>query len=218
MRATVCRAGTWLTIGLLAFATAGIADASAAAKKCGGLEVTRQGTSGDDVIEGTGGRDVVWAGAGDDHVDTLGGGDVICAGRGRDVVLAGMSDDKVWGGAGNDRITAGRGHDFVAGEDGADRIEGGDQSDEVHGHAGPDFIDIGPSYNARGSGDVGYGGLGRDKLKATGDELYTRATRLFGNAGDDTLLGEFDGHVLDGGEGNDACSPEATRRNCEREP
>lgn len=195
-----------------------LAPAEAAAKKCHGHEVTKMGTSGDDVIEGGRGRDVVWAGAGDDHVDTLSNDDVICAGRGRDVVLAGMQDDKIWGGPGNDRITAGRGHDFVYGEDGADRIEGGDQSDEVHGHAGPDVIDIGNSITARGAGDVGYGGLGKDRLKATGDQNYHLRTKLYGNAGDDTLLGEFEGHVLDGGPGTDACSPEAKRRDCEREP
>lgn len=210
-------AGAALALGTCV-AAAGVAEVSAAAKRCHGEAVTKQGTSGDDVIEGSSGRDVVWAGAGDDHIDTLGGDDVVCAGKGRDVVLAGMSDDQIWGGPGNDDITAGRGHDFVYGEDGADRILGGDQSDEVHGHAGPDRIDVGNSATARGDGDVGYGGLGRDRLKATGDEYYTLPTNLYGNAGDDTLLGEFDGHVLNGGPGTDECSPEATRRECEREP
>lgn len=204
---------TLVTAALLAPAQVG-----AGARKCDGKTVTKRGTDGDDRIEGSDGRDVIWTGPGDDHVDTLGGDDVICAGRGHDVVLAGLGNDRIWGAGGNDDLTAGRGHDFVDGGDGADHIEAGDQSDEVHGHGGPDFIDIGNSVTARGDGDVGYGGLGRDRLKATGDETYTLSTKLFGNAGDDTLLGEFKGHVLDGGPGTDACSPEATRRDCEREP
>lgn len=193
-------------------------QAAGAAKTCHGRKVTHEGTSGDDVIKGTERDDVVWAGDGDDQIDTLFGDDVICAGRGRDVILAGMADDRIWAGAGNDRITAGRGHDFVHAEDGADRVDGGDQSDEIHGHGGPDVVDVGSSVTARGNGDKGYGGLGRDRLVASGDKNYHLATRLFGNKGDDTLIGEQEGHVLDGGPGRDACSPEAKRRDCERRP
>lgn len=207
-----------LAAAALMAGTIGAPEASGAAKKCHGRGVTKSGTAGDDVIKGTEGDDVIWAGAGDDEVDTLYGDDIICAGRGRDVVLAGMADDRIWGGAGNDRITAGRGYDLVYGEDGADRILGGDQSDELHGHAGPDHIDAGSSITARGDGDKVYGGLGRDRLKAYGEENYGGFIELFGNKGDDTLLGETKGHVLDGGPGSDACSPEAERRNCEREP
>lgn len=209
---------TILSVAALLCAAALIPGTAAAAKTCHGRKVTKQGTSGDDVIKGTQRADVVWAGAGDDEIDTLSGDDVICAGRGRDVVLAGMADDRIWAGTGNDRVTAGRGYDFVHGEDGADRILGGDQSDEIHGHAGPDFLHAGNSITSRNDGDKAYGGLGRDRLKATGDEYDTFPTELYGNKGDDTLLGEIEGHVLDGGPGTDACSPEGTRRNCEREP
>jgi Ca2+-binding RTX toxin-like protein len=202
---------------LVAGASLAPADVYAAAKKCGGYAVTHEGTAGDDVIEGTDGRDVVWAGAGDDDIDTLFGDDVICAGKGRDLVLAGMDRDHIWAGPGNDRITAGRGYDLVYGEDGADRILGGDQPDELHGHAGPDYVDAGSSTTGRGEGDFAYGGIGRDRLKAYGADEGS-PINLFGNKGDDTLFGEGKHHVLDGGPGTDACSPEATRTNCEREP
>jgi 2',3'-cyclic-nucleotide 2'-phosphodiesterase/3'-nucleotidase/5'-nucleotidase len=216
MRGIRHRKSAWVLAALLA--SSGSAPlAEAAGKKCNGQDVTEQGTSGDDVITGTDGKDVIWAGAGDDEIDTLFGDDVICAGKGRDTVFAGMKDDRIWAGPGNHRITAGRGYDLVYGEDGADRILGGDQPDELHGHAGPDFVDAGSSTTGRGEGDFAYGGLGRDRLKAYGADEGS-PIHLFGNKGDDTLLGEGEHHVLDGGPGTDACSPEAQRRNCERDP
>lgn len=190
---------------------------AAAARKCGGRTVTHEGTAGDDTIDGTSGRDVVLAGDGDDTIDTLGGEDVICAGRGEDVVKAGMQADTIWGGGGKDRITAGRGDDVVYGEDGADRILAGDQSDEVNGNAGPDYIDMGSGVTSR-RGDNGYGGLGRDTLKTYDYHVAASPIHLYGNKGDDRLIGDEPEHNLDGGPGTDTCSKGTTRKNCERTP
>lgn len=210
-------AKTWIAVAVIATAALlGTGAVSAAGKKCGGLDVTHQGTSGDDVITGTDGPDVVWAGAGNDEIDTGLDEDVVCAGSGRDRVNTGGQGDRVWAGAGNDSVTAFSGDDLVYGEDGADRILGGDQTDELHGHAGPDYINAGDSRTGRGEGDFAYGGLGRDRMKAFGSD--DGAITLYGNKGDDTLFGEGKHHVLDGGPGTDACSPEGRRRNCERKP
>jgi Ca2+-binding RTX toxin-like protein len=179
--------------------------------------VTHEGTAGDDDITGTDGRDVVWAGDGDDTIDTLTGDDVVCAGRGQDDVKTRGQVDTIWGGAGRDRIAAGSGDDTIYGEDGADRIFAGDQSDVANGNAGPDFIDMGGGHTSR-RGDDGYGGLGRDTLKTYGYDEGSTPIHLYGNKGDDTLLGEQAEHNLDGGPGTDTCSKKATRKNCERTP
>lgn len=211
--------------GIRALAVAGVlaavllpaAPGDAGGRRCDGRAVTHSGTSGNDNIEGTRGNDVIWAGDGDDKISTLLGEDVICAGRGNDFVGAGLSDDTIWGGGGRDRIKAGRGDDTVYGEDGADRILAGDQSDVINGNAGPDYIDMGYGPTSR-EGDEGFGGLGRDTLKTFGGvEAGHPPIRLFGNKGDDTLLGDDPAHRLDGGPGTDTCSPKTTRRNCERE-
>lgn len=188
-----------------------------AARKCGGHTVTHEGTAGDDTINGSSKRDVVWAGAGDDTIDTLSGEDFICAGAGQDVVKAGMQADEIWGGGGKDRITAGRGNDVVYGEDGADRILAGDQTDEVNGNAGPDYIDMGSGVTSR-SGDNGYGGLGRDTLKTYDYHVASQPINLYGNKGDDRLIGDEPEHRLDGGPGTDTCSKGTTRKSCERTP
>lgn len=206
--------GVWGVAGLLAVLCAP-AGLTAPGDRCDGERVTHKGTAGDDVIEGTNDRDVVWTGDGDDTIDTLAGEDVICAGDGNDVVRAGMQADRIWAGRGHDRITAGRGDDVVYGDHGADRIYAGDQSDEVNGNAGPDFIDMGSGVTSR-RGDDGYGGLGRDTLKTYDYHVAAQPIHLYGNKGDDRLIGDEPEHRLDGGPGTDRCSRDATRTNCER--
>ncbi|MBY5935089.1 ExeM/NucH family extracellular endonuclease [Tateyamaria omphalii] len=60
------------------------------------------GSSQDDTLSGTDGRDYIFAFGGNDH---------IASGRGNDWIFAGFGDDVIDGGAGNDRIFGGLGFD-----------------------------------------------------------------------------------------------------------
>jgi Ca2+-binding RTX toxin-like protein len=74
---------------------------------------TVNGTSGDDVLHGTPGRDVICGRRGDDRLFGAGGRDLIRGARGADVIF---------GGTGRDRLTGGSGDDIVVGEGGQDRL------------------------------------------------------------------------------------------------
>ena len=122
------------------------------------------GTDSDDVIRGTGGRDVVLAGAGNDEVDGGGGSDIICAGPGDDVVQGG--DGTARGGPGNDQVTGwghaygGEGSDTLVGDVHNDNLVGGDGDDSLDGGAGHDNLVGGPGD------DTIDGGSGSDFIAA----------------------------------------------------
>jgi Ca2+-binding RTX toxin-like protein len=73
---------------------------------------------GNDIINGNGGDDIIFGGAG---VDVLSGGigdDIIFNGAGTDTVTGGDGDDVIWGGAGTDTLSGNAGNDtfgFIAG-------------------------------------------------------------------------------------------------------
>ena len=96
---------------------------------CLGLAPTKVGTSGDDVINGTPGRDVIIGIGGHDTINGDDGDDVICGGDGGDTITAGKGADLVDGGAGNDSIF---------GSDGDDTLDGGAQNDSIRGDGGAD--------------------------------------------------------------------------------
>lgn len=84
-------------------------------------------------------RDVVYAGAGDDHIDGGYGNDELRGGEGHDLMLGGFGVDMLVGGEGNDTATGsalsdlvfgGSGEDFVNGGWGHDRLNGGDDGDQ----------------------------------------------------------------------------------------
>ena len=79
--------------------------ASAAPSQCQGETVTISGTSGDDKIIGTEGRDVIHAGGGNDAVRGRDGNDVLCGGGGNDNIFGDDDDDLLSGGAGVERAT-----------------------------------------------------------------------------------------------------------------
>ncbi len=110
---------------------------------CGGAAATivavagvpTRGTSGDDVIVGSGGGDRIKGG---------GGNDSVCAGGGRDRVSGGGGDDSVRGGGGRDRLKGGGGNDALKGGPGGDRIKGGGGNDALKGGPGGDRLSGGP--------------------------------------------------------------------------
>ena len=138
--------------GVVAASVAAVPTASAAAPTCRGEVATIVGTSGDDTLTGTRGRDVIVGLAGSDTLAGLGGSDLICGNQGADTLR---------GGAGSDVLVPGRGGDLVrghAGDDllylrhtaGADRVHGGAGDDEVFDvltRSEDQLVDGGPGRN-----------------------------------------------------------------------
>ena len=120
--------------------TAGV-TAAGSAPICFGEVVTRQGTTGDDVVEGTPKSDVIATHAGNDRVTGLEKDDIVCAGRGDDTVNGGPEDDILIGGKGNDDLNGGTGNDRLFGgslgsaasNSGADDCRGGSGDDKTKG-------------------------------------------------------------------------------------
>jgi hypothetical protein len=115
--------------------------------KCAGETATIVGTTGADVLRGTGRRDVI---------ASLGGNDRIRGGRGNDLICAGSGRDRVAAGSGGDRVLGGSGPDRLSGNSGNDRLSGGTGRDTLIGGSGRDRLSGGPSR------DLCRGGLGRD--------------------------------------------------------
>ena len=81
--------------------------------KCGGLNATKQGTAGANVLVGTGGRDVIAGLGGNDTIRGLAGNDVLCGGGGRDRLIGGGGRDRLLGQAGRDTCKGGPKRDIA---------------------------------------------------------------------------------------------------------
>jgi len=81
--------------------------------KCGGLNATKQGTAGANVLVGTGGRDVMAGLGGRDTIRGLDGTDVLCGGGGRDRLIGGGGRDRLLGQAGRDTCKGGPKRDIA---------------------------------------------------------------------------------------------------------
>ncbi len=183
---------------------------------CFGEPATLVGTPGADVVEGTGGRDVIVTGKGFDEVHGRGGNDRICTGRG---------GDQLYGEGGRDRLAAGPDgkrvdddvitSDLLVGGPGDDLLNGGPglrddspgRGDTVVYRGSPRAVHldldsgvaaVGPSHDRLVSIEDAVGSAQADIL--TGDE---RENDLTGGRGADMLrgMGRFD--RLIGGAGAD---------------
>jgi hypothetical protein len=101
---------------------------------CRGLSPTRVGTPGNDVINGTPGRDIIVAVGGNDTIKGSDGDDVICGGDGADTIDGDNGADAADGGAGPDSIF---------GSGGNDTLDGGAQNDSIRGDGGRDICTSG---------------------------------------------------------------------------
>ena len=170
--------------------------------------------TGDGIILGTGGNDVIDAAylgdATGDVVDgndailpgDTGNDDLIYGGNGRDTIVAGDGDDRafgdsgndaLFGGAGNDALFGGSGNDTLTGDIGSDTLDGGNDSDTLYGGAAADTL-----YGG-GAGDHLFGGDGNDLI-----ETGAGSDSVWGDAGDDTIVGGSGNSEIRGGIGNDA--------------
>src|ERR1700709_51102 len=93
----------------------------AAAKSCGGKQVTIMGTPGNDKIVGKGASDVIYGRGGDDVISGgSNGNDTICGGPGDDTIRAGRGFDALYGEGGNDHLLGETGSHNRAGGGGED--------------------------------------------------------------------------------------------------
>ncbi|MET7290409.1 FG-GAP-like repeat-containing protein [Streptomyces sp. NPDC005573] len=104
---------------------------------CHGLAAT---ITGNGVVTGTSGADVIVTGNGNDSVSGNGGNDTICTFAGNDAVSAGNGDDYIDGGDGPDAVSGGDGSDVVHGGAGNDALSGGSGDDTVVGDADSDTL------------------------------------------------------------------------------
>lgn len=81
------------------------------------------GSTDDDGLSGTGGKDLAFGYQGNDTIETGEDADVLWGGAGNDVLNAGSGNDKLFGGAGNNILTGGDGGDtFAIGDDQGDNV------------------------------------------------------------------------------------------------
>ena len=190
--------------------------AGASPAAAGGRPCAIAGTSGDDVLVGTGDRDIFVGGRGNDVLRGLGGDDIVIDGEGDDTIDGGEGDDLVFFVAGQNEISGGAGADHVSGyrglalTDSAQIVAGDGGNDELQGSRGRDRL-VGGDGNDRISGlrgrDTILAGAGNDWIAGNRGDDYLHA-----GAGDDVLFGGlisgrplgYDGYdILLGGGGND---------------
>ncbi len=172
-------------------------DVSVIHKDC-----TIVGTEADDVLKGTGGKDVICGYQGDDVIKSLAGRDTVYGGAGKDRIRGGPGADELHGEAGNDRIHGGLDGDQLYGQMGNDRLLGQGWADSLSGAYGDDVLVGGHgsdyAYDSYGS-DVAVLGAGNDQWYSDRGEDTVYAGR-----GNDLCITVFDdepGDVIDGGPG-----------------
>ena len=204
-------------------ATAGIDAALDFGPSCFGKIPTIFGTTGDDVIDGTAGPDVISGLEGNDVIRGKGGRDVLCGGEGNDRLDGGGGNDVLIGGDGNDRLKGRTGADRAKGGPGNDTIFASPGNDREDGGLGVDLIDYksasGVVVDLTAGTATGFGtdvvtnlehvlgSPGNDRIvgnkSANVINGFGGDDELFGKAGADTLIGKRGNDLIDGGPGAD---------------
>ncbi len=152
------------------------------------------GSSGDDVLIGNSGSDILDGGAGNDVLGGNGGSDILKGdsgndtlngGNGRDELFGGDGDDSLIGGSGRNTLEGGSGDDTLIGDNDRDILNGGDGNDILIGKRGNDILDGGEGLDvASYQGDmVGFDVTINDNGSITVRDIDTSN----GNEGTDTL-------------------------------
>ncbi|MEV8467744.1 calcium-binding protein [Fluviibacterium sp. DFM31] len=171
---------------------------------------------GDDTVTAGAGDDEVSGGGGDDMLDGGGGSDQLFGQQGNDTLIGGFANDFLFGGSGDDDLSGGDSNDQLFGGSGADTMDGGNGSDLFVIDGFDTVTDTGTvGYDkaqiASAVGDslslTGWSGVERINGNAGNDQIdastASEGLLLFGDGGDDTLIGGLGGDVLIGGDGND---------------
>jgi Ca2+-binding RTX toxin-like protein len=183
----------------------------------GAGDISPNGESDGNVIDGGAGDDSIGAGSGDDVAQGGEGADVIVGMGGSDVLLGDAGADELWGdgfqsGAGWNTALADHGHDLLVGGSGNDDLIGQGGDDTLYGGADDDLLqgdgDVEHTPAAVHGDDVLDGGDGNDELSGGGrNDILTGGNgddSLWGDASLDNLAGAHHGEdLLDGGVGND---------------
>ncbi|MDR0277883.1 MAG: type I secretion C-terminal target domain-containing protein, partial [Paucimonas sp.] len=120
-----------------------------------------------------------------------------------------MNADTLLGGSGNDTLNGGDGHDVLIGGDGNDALYGGNGNDLLIGGLGNDLLDGGAgidtaSYASATSGvTVNLALAGQQNTVGAGLDTLVSIENLIGSDYNDTLTGDGNANVLQGGLGND---------------
>ncbi len=175
------------------------------------------GSYGDDEIRGFGGDDVI---------EGLGGSDELVGGDGNDIVRGGDGDDEVRGGLGDDHLDGGAGNDVLSFEGATGGVYVNFRAGTATGQGNDTFVNIervnGTAFadvitgreednwfdGGGGIGDVLYGGMGNDILEVnyvapSGPDTGAYLSQLYGEEGNDILMGSVGRDVLWGGLGDD---------------
>ena len=123
------------------------------------------GTSGNDVLNDTGGADNLFGLDGDDTLTASFGNDVLMGGNGVDILIDSWGDDQLIGGEGNDQITSSHGNDVLRGDGGNDLLDDSHGDDQLFGGDGDDILtdSFGTNVLDGGTGaDSMTGGFGND--------------------------------------------------------
>lgn len=162
---------------------------------CGGEPATIVGTTGNDEIRGTNGRDVIVGLGGDDTIRGLGGSDIICGGSGHDTLVGGRGHDDLYGGNGEDVLIGNRGDDDLHGGAKADELSGDEGKDRLYGDGGADVL------LGKAGADKLWGDEGADVIAG-----HNGTDELRGGPGNDTLSGGDKVDQIWGGSGSDTCN------------
>ncbi|MEO8007748.1 MAG: Mbeg1-like protein, partial [Betaproteobacteria bacterium] len=150
-----------------------------------------------------GGADVIYAGAGNDHVIGQLGDDVLYGEDGDDILSGWEGADTLLGGSGADQLYGDASYLDVESYFGDDYLDGGQGDDRLYGQGGDDTL-FGGADNDTLYGDVDYDGStiggwnGADYLDGEAGNDF-----LFGDGGNDDLFGGTGNDVLNGGTGDD---------------
>ncbi|AUY36267.1 retention module-containing protein [Pseudomonas soli] len=127
-------------------------------------------------------------------------GNTLTGTGGDDVLLAGAGDTTLNGGAGNDVLVAGAGNNSLHGGDGDDLLIGGPGNDLLDGGAGNDTASY---AKATVGVTVDLGHVGQQNTVGAGLDTLSGIENLIGSDYNDTLTGNDGDNLLNGGAGND---------------
>ncbi len=168
------------------------------------------GDAGDDRLTGGEGVDLLYGGADNDRLIGENGTDYLYGEDGNDTIYGGAETDFLYGGAGDDKLYGEAGIDLMEGGAGADVLSGGSGQDTVTyiNSTGTVAVDLGNPANGFGDG-LGDTFFGVEIIRLSNHQDYfngeTSGTRyfVFGNDGDDAIVGTKAGGSYYGGNGND---------------
>jgi len=162
-----------------------------------------EGGSGNDLLVGNAGGNIIRGNGGNDDIYGLAGADVLEGGAGNDRLEGSGGDDTMTGGAGNDTVN----YYNAAGAVSVNlNLQGGAQA--VGGGMGNDWLSgFENLYGSNGFGDTLVGDGGNNEMIGYGgnDTIFGAGgdDTIYGMGGDDVLTGNLGADLIGGGGGDD---------------